>query len=103
MVQSSQIAARRGGRQHTDLWLTPFYPGKRNVALPFAAIWTNCPQLKAYPNHAEGNRFYIEELIRSLDDGVIVWDKERGRCETACDTTEIPIPNTPLWRADVAY
>ncbi|MGC9393269.1 MAG: ATP-binding protein [Anaerolineae bacterium] len=46
-------------------------------------------------NHTEGNPFYIEELIRSLlDDGVIVWDKDRGRCETSCEPAEIAIPNT---------
>ncbi len=92
-----QLAARRGGRQHTDLWLTPLSIQESEMLLYHLLRMDELPQqLKArILNHAEGNPFYIEELIRSLlDDGVIVWDKDRGRCETTCDTAEIPIPNT---------
>lgn len=92
-----QLAARRGGRQHTDLWLTPLSTQESETLLYHLLRMDELPsQLKArILNHAEGNPFYIEELIRSLlDDGVIVWDKDRGRCETVCDTAEIAIPNT---------
>jgi class 3 adenylate cyclase/tetratricopeptide (TPR) repeat protein len=92
-----QLAARRGGRQHTDLWLTPLSIHESETLLYHLLRMDELPrQLKArILNHAEGNPFYIEELIRSLlDDGVIVWDKDRGRCETTCDTAEIPLPNT---------
>ncbi len=92
-----QLAARRGGRQHTDLWLTPLSTVESETLLHHLLRMDELPQpLKArILNHAEGNPFYIEELIRSLlDDGVIVWDKDRGRCETTCEPTEIAIPNT---------
>lgn len=92
-----QLAARRGGRQHTDLWLTPLSTSESETLLYHLLRMDDLPQqLKArILNHAEGNPFYIEELIRSLlDDGVIVWDKDRGRCETACEPAEIAIPNT---------
>jgi len=92
-----QLVARRGGRQHTDLWLTPLSIQESDTLLRHLLRMDELPsQLKArILNHAEGNPFYIEELIRSLlDDGVIVWDKDRGRCETSCDTAEIAIPNT---------
>jgi class 3 adenylate cyclase/tetratricopeptide (TPR) repeat protein len=92
-----QLAARRQGRQHTDLWLTPLSIQESETLLHYLLRMDELPpQLKArILNHAEGNPFYIEELIRSLlDDGVIVWDKDRGRCETACDTAEVAIPNT---------
>jgi class 3 adenylate cyclase/tetratricopeptide (TPR) repeat protein len=92
-----QLAARRAGRQHTDLWLTPLSAQESETLLYHLLRMDELPrQLKArILNHAEGNPFYIEELIRSLlDDGVIVWDKDRGRCETACEPAEIAIPNT---------
>ncbi|MBN2389839.1 MAG: AAA family ATPase [Anaerolineae bacterium] len=92
-----QLAARRAGRQHTDLWLTPLSTGESETLLYHLLRMDELPQqLKArILNHAEGNPFYIEELIRSLlDDGVIVWDKDRGRCDTACEPAEIAIPNT---------
>ena len=92
-----QLAARRAGRQHTDLWLTPLSIQESETLLYHLLRMDDLPQqLKArILNHTEGNPFYIEELIRSLlDDGVIVWDKDRGRCETSCEPAEIAIPNT---------
>ena len=92
-----QLAARRGGRQHTDLWLTPLSTQESETLLYHLLRMDDLPpQLKArILNHAEGNPFYIEELIRSLlDDGVIIWDKDRGRCDTSCEPAEIAIPNT---------
>ncbi len=92
-----KLAARRGGRQHTDVWLVPLSTDESETLLQYLLRTDALPQqLRArILNHAEGNPFYIEELIRSLlDDGVIVWDNATGRCKTACDTAEIAIPNT---------
>jgi predicted ATPase/class 3 adenylate cyclase len=91
-----KLAAHRG-RQHTDVWLVPLSTDESETLLQHLLRMDGLPQqLKArILNHAEGNPFYIEELIRSLlDDGVIVWDDDTGRCEAACDTAEIAIPNT---------
>ncbi|MFN2110447.1 MAG: ATP-binding protein [Anaerolineae bacterium] len=92
-----QLAARRSGRQYTDLWLAPLSTEESETLLHHLLHMDELPQqLKArILNHAEGNPFYIEELIRSLlDDGVIIWDKDRGRCDTTCEPAEIAIPNT---------
>jgi len=92
-----KLAERRGGRQHTDVWLVPLSTNESEMLLHHLLRTDGLPQqLRArILNHAEGNPFYIEELIRSLlDDGVIVWDNATGRCKTACDAAEIAIPNT---------
>ena len=45
--------------------------------------------------HAEGNPFYVEEIIRSLiDTGAIVCDEATGRWGATRDVADIPIPDT---------
>ena len=92
-----RITAQRHGRQQTDLWLVPLSNGESETLLHhLLRIDGLPPQFKArILNHAEGNPFYLEELIRSLiDAGVIIWDRDAGRCETACETATIAIPDT---------
>jgi predicted ATPase len=44
---------------------------------------------------AEGNPFYLEEIVRSLiDSGVIVYDETYGRWTAVCDVTEVAVPDT---------
>lgn len=44
---------------------------------------------------AEGNPFYVEEVIRSLiDNGTLVWAEDNGHCITATNIPEITIPDT---------
>ncbi|MBN1933414.1 MAG: hypothetical protein JW934_02050, partial [Anaerolineae bacterium] len=46
-------------------------------------------------DHAEGNPFYVEEIIRSLiDDGSIVRNEAAGRWQATRDVTDIAIPDT---------
>ncbi|NIP14265.1 MAG: hypothetical protein GWN66_15765, partial [Pseudomonas stutzeri] len=46
-------------------------------------------------SHAEGNPFYVEEIIRSLiDSGAIVQDEDSGRWQATQEVADIPIPDT---------
>lgn len=44
---------------------------------------------------AEGNPFYVEEVIRSLiEEGVLAWDEEAGHWQTTRETCDITVPDT---------
>jgi ABC-type oligopeptide transport system substrate-binding subunit/class 3 adenylate cyclase len=92
-----ETAGRDYGHRHTDLWL------KRLGAEESATLVGNLLRLEALPrdlrdrilDHAGGNPFYVEEIIRSLiDEGAIVRDEVSGRWEATKDVEEIPIPDT---------
>ena len=46
-------------------------------------------------SHAEGNPFYVEEILRALiDDGALLQDEGTGNWEVMRDISDIPIPDT---------
>ncbi|MBL7183608.1 MAG: AAA family ATPase, partial [Anaerolineae bacterium] len=92
-----EIAARLYRHRHTDLWLDPLSASESE------ALVGNLLQIEDLPpklkwrilSHAEGNPFYVEEVIRSLiDNGVIVLDSDSGRWQATQDVAEITIPET---------
>jgi ABC-type oligopeptide transport system substrate-binding subunit len=92
-----ETAARSYRHRHTDVWLDPL------SAAESEALVGNLLHVEDLPSglrdrilaHAEGNPFYVEEIIRSLiDQGAIVRDEATGRWEAARDVAEIPIPDT---------
>jgi ABC-type oligopeptide transport system substrate-binding subunit/class 3 adenylate cyclase len=92
-----EIAAREYRHRHTDLWLDPLSAAESETLVG------NLLRLEALPQglrarileHAEGNPFYVEEIIRSLiDRGAIVHDEAMGQWEAAREVAQIPIPDT---------
>jgi len=92
-----EIAAQTYGDRHTDLWLAPLSDIESSMLVG------NLLQVEALPqelwerllSRAEGNPFYVEELVRSLiDDGAIVCDEATGRWVATRDVANITIPDT---------
>jgi predicted ATPase/class 3 adenylate cyclase len=92
-----ETAARRYRHRHSDLRLDPLSVEES------AALVGNLLHVEDLPSalrerlldHAEGNPFYVEELIRSLiDGGAIVQDAESGRWRAAPDVEDIAISDT---------
>lgn len=82
---------------HVDLWLTPLN------AAESAALVGNLLQVEALPielrrrilGRAEGNPFYVEEILRSLmDNQDIVYDRSTDRWVATGDVSTIVIPDT---------
>jgi len=83
--------------RHTDLWLQPL------SALDSEALVANLLHVEALPHplrmrildHAEGNPFYVEEVIRSLiDSEAIVYDDAMEQWEATRRVEDIAIPDT---------
>jgi predicted ATPase/class 3 adenylate cyclase/DNA-binding SARP family transcriptional activator len=100
-----EIAARDYVHRHTDLWLRPLSPAESETLVGnLLHVGDVRPELgKGLPgrlrerilSHAEGNPFYVEEILRALiDDGVIVQDVASGRWQAMRDVSGIPIPAT---------
>jgi len=92
-----EAIARLYRHRHTDLWLQPL------SALDSEALVANLLHVEALPhplrmrilNHAEGNPFYVEEVIRSLiDSGAIVYDEGMEQWEATRRVEDIAIPDT---------
>jgi class 3 adenylate cyclase/tetratricopeptide (TPR) repeat protein len=90
-------AARLYPHRHTDLHLDPLSTAEGGTLLR-NLLWS--PSLsrslqERVLGYAQGNPFYVEEIIRSLiDNEVIVQDEEAGRWYAAYDLDEIPVPDT---------
>jgi ABC-type oligopeptide transport system substrate-binding subunit/class 3 adenylate cyclase len=99
--------------RHIDLWLEPLSAAESEAlvgnllrvegprpepveGLPPQPVVSDVEPLKArILGHAEGNPFYVEEIIRSLmDSGVIVRDEATGRWRATRDVADITIPDT---------
>ena len=92
-----ETAARLYRHRHTDLWLDPLSAAESEALVGnLLRIEDLPPKLKwRILSHAEGNPFYVEEVIRSLiDSGAIVQDEATGRWQAAQDVSSIPIPDT---------
>ena len=92
-----QAVARDYPHRHTDLWLPPLSDDQSET------LMSNLLRADALPRqladrilgHAEGNPFYVEEIIRSLiDGGAIVEEESSGRWEATQHVADIPIPET---------
>jgi len=92
-----ETIARHYRHRHTDLWLQPL------SAVDSEALVANLLHVEALPHplrmrildHAEGNPFYVEEVIRSLiDSGSIVYDEAMAQWEATRRVEDIAIPGT---------
>jgi class 3 adenylate cyclase/predicted ATPase len=95
--QAREKAARLYHHRHTDLWLEPLTTAESAALVGnLLRIETLAPRLRErILRHAEGNPFYVEEILRSLiDSGVIVRDETAGRWQAAQELEDIAIPDT---------
>jgi DNA-binding SARP family transcriptional activator/class 3 adenylate cyclase/predicted ATPase len=92
-----ETAARRYAHRHTDLVLGPLSDAESEVLAGYLLrVEGLSPRLRArILDRAEGNPFYVEEILRSLiGDGSIVHDAPTGRWYAARDVDRIPVPDT---------
>ncbi|MBL7184563.1 MAG: AAA family ATPase [Anaerolineae bacterium] len=92
-----ETAARLYRHRHTDLWLDPLSAAEsERLVGNLLRVEDLPPKLKwRILSHAEGNPFYVEEVIRSLiDSGAIEQDEATGRWQATQDMSSIPIPDT---------
>ena len=91
------LAGRDYRHRYTDLWLQPL------SAADSEALVGNLLHVDALPqalrlrilSQAEGNPFFVEEVIRTLIDmGAIVREDATGRWHATRDLAEIPVPDT---------
>ncbi len=92
-----KAAAQPSRHRHTDLWLEPFSTADSK------ALLDNLLRTQALPyelrerilGRAEGNPFYVEEIIRSLiDSKAIAYDEANGRWQATRDVSNVAIPDT---------
>jgi predicted ATPase/class 3 adenylate cyclase len=92
-----ETADRLFGHRYTDIWLDPLSSDES------AVLAGNLLRLEALPhilrdkilNYAEGNPFYMEEIIRSLvNDEIIVPAGAAGRWQATRNVDAIALPNT---------
>jgi ABC-type oligopeptide transport system substrate-binding subunit/class 3 adenylate cyclase len=92
-----ELAAQTHLDRHTDLLLEPL------SAAESQALVANLLRIEELPDalrerilsRAEGNPFYVEEVVRSLiDRGAIVRDEATGRWSATREVADIPIPDT---------
>jgi ABC-type oligopeptide transport system substrate-binding subunit len=92
-----QQAAQGCGGRHTDLWLEPLTPDESGVLVGNLLSESGPPTalLDQILGRAEGNPFYVEELIHSLiDQGVLAYDEAAGVWELGQDLAEVSVPET---------
>jgi len=92
-----EIAARQYRYRHSDIWLDPLSPVESKTLVK------NLLQSEALPlelqerilNQAEGNPFYVEEIINSIiESEAIKYDRTTLRWQTTPETTVNTIPDT---------
>lgn len=100
-----ETAARLHHANHTDLWLGPLSSTESGELVSHLLhIEDLAPGIRQrILEHAEGNPFYVEEILRSLiDSGAIVYDEvsdpstglKTGRWQAVRDEGDIAIPDT---------
>jgi predicted ATPase/class 3 adenylate cyclase len=92
-----ETAARLYHHRHTDLELHPLSAMESETLL--GNLMGTATLLKRFRDHvlqrAEGNPFYVEEVLRSLiDSGAIVGDPREGKWSLTRELDEIHIPQT---------
>jgi class 3 adenylate cyclase/DNA-binding SARP family transcriptional activator/tetratricopeptide (TPR) repeat protein len=92
-----ETAARLYRHRHTDLWLDALSADESRTLVGHLL------RVEALPaelrdkilDRAEGNPFYVEEIIRTLiDDGAIVYDDAAGQWRATRHVADLPIPDT---------
>ena len=91
-----ETSAQRYRHRHTDLWLTPLSAAESETLVGNLLHLGLPPRLRErILSRAEGNPFYVEEIIRSLlESGVIVRDEAAQRWGVSRDAADIAIPDT---------
>ena len=95
--QLKETVARLYHHRHTDLWLDALSSDESQVLVSHLLRIEDLPDaLRAkILDHAEGNPFYVEEILRTLiDDGAIIFDGNSGQWGAAREIADIPIPGT---------
>jgi class 3 adenylate cyclase/tetratricopeptide (TPR) repeat protein len=102
-----EAATRFYRHRHTDLWLDPLSARESRALVDNLLGLEGLSQKPAVSNvesvqcrildHAGGNPFYVEEIIRSLiNDGGIVQDWTTGHWQATQDAADIPISENVL-------
>ncbi len=92
-----RITAQQTSQNRTNLWLVPLSSAETEALIEnLLQAGEIPPQLKArILNHAEGNPFYVEEIIRSLmDRGVVVQEAQTGQWKVTDEVVNITLPPT---------
>jgi len=92
-----ETAVRDYPHCHTDLRLGPLSAAESEVLVDNLLRAENLPRAvrTGVLDHAEGNPFFVEEILRSLiDGGIIGHDEAAGRWYVTRDLADIPIPDT---------
>jgi oligopeptide transport system substrate-binding protein len=92
-----ETAARRYRHRYTNLWLDPLSAAESETLVGNLLHVGELPQplKQRILSRAQGNPFYVEEIVRSLiDDGAVVQDEVTGRWEATRDVVDMPIPDT---------
>jgi tetratricopeptide (TPR) repeat protein len=100
--QVRETAARRYPHRHSDLWLEPLSQAESQELVRNLLRVEDLPEAlrERILERAEGNPFYVEEILRALIDvGIVVHDAASGRwratrAESSDSGDEIPIPDT---------
>jgi tetratricopeptide (TPR) repeat protein len=95
--QITETAARLYRHRHTSLWLGPLSSDESQTLVGNLLRLPGLPErfLDSIVHYAEGNPFYVEEIVRSLiASGAIVRDDAGGIWRATQDLTEMSIPDT---------
>jgi predicted ATPase len=95
--QIKEVAARDYSYRHTDLRLKPLSATESETLVGNLLCVEDLPRaLRArILEHAEGNPFFVEEILRGLiDGGIIAHDQAASRWYATRDVSDIPIPDT---------
>jgi ABC-type oligopeptide transport system substrate-binding subunit/class 3 adenylate cyclase len=93
----SELAAETYAQRHTGLVLDPLSPAHSETLMANLLRIEDLPAVlrERILGRAEGNPFYVEEVIRSLiDRDAIVQDQATGRWTATREVAEIPIPDS---------
>ncbi len=91
-----EVAARDHAQRHTDLWLQPLSAGHSDELVSNLLAMSEVTEAlqQRILGRAEGNPFYVEEIVRALiAQGALAQD-ETGQWMLTRDVAEIAIPDT---------
>ncbi|MGD2145817.1 MAG: ABC transporter substrate-binding protein [Anaerolineae bacterium] len=92
-----EVAARDFRHRHSDLWLGPLSPVESETLVSNLLHLEPRSRELGGPvvSRAEGNPFFVEEIIRSLiNEGALVKDEKTGHWEATRDLSSMTLPDT---------
>jgi predicted ATPase/class 3 adenylate cyclase len=92
-----ETADRLYGHRHTELWLGPLSADESAQLVGSLLYIEDLPDAlrSRILDRAEGNPFYVEEILRSLiDEGAIAYDERGGRWQAVREVSELALPDT---------